>query len=257
MKSSDTDTPLDIEKVLDIIFHIAKKPEDISKSIYIINSSTGFLSSGSTQTAVAKKCDEYRTLIAASFIDYCLSYAFEGYYALKRLSSESSFSAIIPAVYMTHHTVELFCKAVKFDAYRKTVAEKEWEFTIKNVVDLNVKSHDIVDKLDDDDCKAWFESVNGNTFKCLLQIQYDEICYKLNTDHLAESMRFPMDSKGYVLRDYTSLSAKDIAEIENACVKVIGVCIILLTRKLQMDLELRDALLKKSIDSVGEDNVNT
>lgn len=173
--------------------------------------------------ATDKKCD-----ISESFQNYFFAYATASFRESEHSYNNPTISNLIPSVFLLQHSLELFIKFVKMDAYTWFGTKKNSidSFFPVNIRDLELNRHNIIEVFDDEDCIKWFGYIKeGERLRNSIKRKYKLICNFLGESDLAVNMRYPM-SNGYKVNDYSQLTTEDIQCISSVIMDLIGLCVI-------------------------------
>ena len=164
-----------------------------------------------------------RQAIGGGFQTYFVSYCLATLNQCDVLKKRKNFHQLLPTIYLSHHSVELFFKMVKVDAYNVPgLSEKNIgivELLLPtNIKELNLDSHKADGYFKDEDVLRWFSCIDEGEkqlkFICDL---YTKLLSLVDMSNPAEEARFPLRKDSYVYVDRHNIDEEKIAE----CAEII------------------------------------
>ena len=164
-----------------------------------------------------------RQAISGGFQTYFASYCLATLNQCDALKIHKDFHQLLPTIYLSHHSVELFFKMVKVDIYNILgLGEKDIDIVQlllpTNIKELHLASHKADGYFKDEDVLRWFSCVDEGekqlTFICDL---YTKLLSLVDMSNPAEEARFPLRKDSYVYVDRRNIDKEKIAE----CAEII------------------------------------
>ena len=164
-----------------------------------------------------------RQAISGGFQTYFASYCLATLNQCDALKTHKDFHQLLPTIYLSHHSVELFFKMVKVDIYNILgLGEKDIDIVElllpTNIKELHLASHKADGYFKDEDVLRWFSCIDEGekqlTFICDL---YTKLLSLVDMSNPAEEARFPLRKDSYVYVDRHNIDEEKIAE----CAEII------------------------------------
>ena len=191
--------------------------------------------------------------ISNGFQVYFASYFRATYNQCNILKNNPNFFHLLPTIYLLHHTIELFFKMVKIDAYN-TLGFGEKGVDITNLLlptsikDLKLASHQTNKLFDDADVYTWFSFIeNGDEQLKELSFLYENIRMLVEMNSLAEEARFPLRKDSYTYIDRSKMPEEKIFECMENIDKILS---ILSKAYISWHTQDKSKLLKEVMDNV-------
>lgn len=164
-----------------------------------------------------------RQVISGGFQTYLASYCLATLNQCDALKIHKDFHLLLPAIYLSHHSVELFFKMVKVDIYNILgLGEKDIDIVElllpTNIKELHLASHKADGYFNDEDVLRWFSCIDeGKKQLTLICDLYTKLLSLVDMSNPAEEARFPFHKDSYVYVDRSNIDEEIIAE----CAEII------------------------------------
>ena len=162
-----------------------------------------------------------RQLISNAFQDYVMAYLVATAKQQKELLKKTNYYLLLPTVFLMHHSLELFLKMIKVDAYNTIHFGNDSKniidyITPASVKDLKISNHNIKELFDDEDICLWFSFINnGKEHLKVLKENYIRLADVLNMKNPAEEARFPLRKDSYIYIDRSKIEKSTIKLCSN------------------------------------------
>ncbi len=165
-----------------------------------------------------------RQAISDGFQTYFASYCLATLNQCDVLKNRKDFYQLLPTIYLSHHSVELFFKMVKVDIYNILgLGEKDIDIVElllpTNIKELHLASHKADGFFKDEDVSLWFSCIdNGEDQLKLVCDLYTRLLSLVDMSNPAEEARFPLRKDSYVYVDRCNIEEEKIVE----CTEIIS-----------------------------------